>query len=318
MTKLPKIAQIEASSAGWGFFLCARKDVRTGRSGEYLTLVLQDVSGEIRAKVFQDVNALKEEFSAGEFVKVQGRGNSFNQQVELVLEKVRRVMPERDAVDGFREDECIPCAPRPPAEMWQELLTRIEHVSEPSLRRLLGAIVEGNREKLISWPAALTVHHAYRSGLLEHILKIVEISIFLSNAYLARTDLVIAGAILHDIGKLYELTYDTAAGYSVEGNLLGHIAIGFGVLRDAVRDDPGFPPDLALELEHLILSHHGSKENGSPVEPMTVEAFVLAMADDLDAKVHQVRRHVAEDDSEGPFTSYHKRLGRVLFKPSQS
>ena len=187
MTKLPKIAEIDASSSGWGFFLCARKDVRTGRSGEYLTLVLQDVSGEIRAKVFQDVDALKEEFSAGEFVKVQGRGNSFNQQVELVLDKIRRVMPDRDAADGFREDECVLCAPRPAAEMWQELLSRIEQVSEPSLHRLLGTIVQSNKDRLINWPAALNVHHAYRSGLLEHILKILETSIFLSNAYIAKT-----------------------------------------------------------------------------------------------------------------------------------
>jgi len=129
---------------------------------------------------------------------------------------------------------------------------------------------------------------------------------------------VIAGAILHDIGKLQELSYDFATDYTVEGNLVGHIAIGVGMVRDAIRDIPGFPVGLAMEIEHLILSHHGSKELGSPVAPMTIEAFLLATADDLDAKIHQIRRHLADDDTDGPFTSYHRRLERVFLKPSQS
>jgi 3'-5' exoribonuclease len=120
--------------------------------------------------------------------------------------------------------------------------------------------------------------------------------------------------ILHDIGKLQELDYDTATQYSVEGNLVGHITLGVMLVRDAASALPGFPPELLTELEHLILSHHGSREHGSPVEPMTVEAFILAACDDLDAKLHQVNRHIAEDDGEGPFTPYHPRLKRVFFK----
>ncbi len=111
--RLPRVTDLEATSAGWGFFLCARKEVRTGRGGEYLALLLQDASGEIRAKVFQDVETIKLEFEAGEFVKVQGKGNSFNQQLELIVDKIRRVLPEKDATEGFREEDCIRCAPRP-------------------------------------------------------------------------------------------------------------------------------------------------------------------------------------------------------------
>jgi 3'-5' exoribonuclease len=313
--RLPRIADLDAASSGWGFFLCARKDLRTGRNGGvYLDLVLQDVTGEIRAKVFQDVDGLKEEFDAGEFVKVQGRGNLFNQRLELVLERIRRIIPDRDAADGFREEDCIPSAPRPAAEMWQELLGRIASVEHPLLRELLARLVAAHEDRLRIWPAAQHVHHAYRSGLLEHVLKIIEVAVALADAYGARRDLVVAGAILHDIGKLDELSYGVITEYSVEGNLIGHIAIGVGMLREAVRDLPDFPHDLQVELEHLILSHHGSKELGSPVEPMTVEAFILAAADDLDARIHQVRRHLADDDSDGRFTAYHPRLKRVLFK----
>jgi 3'-5' exoribonuclease len=314
MARLPRIADLDASSAGWGFFLCSRKELRTGRGGGYLALVLQDASGEIRAKVFQDVETTSLEFSAGEFVKVQAKGNAFNQQLELIVEKIRRVMPDRDAADGFREEDCIRCAPRPAGEMWQELTARIAEVQEAPLRDLLTALVTRHAERLRIWPAARQVHHAYRSGLLEHVLKLIEVGSYLAGCYGARRDLVIAGAILHDIGKLEELSYDYATDYSVEGNLIGHIALGLGMVRDAIRERPDFPPALAIELEHLILSHHGSKELGSPVEPMTMEAFILAAVDDLDAKLHQIRQHIADDGTEGRFTTYHRRLERILFK----
>jgi 3'-5' exoribonuclease len=136
----------------------------------------------------------------------------------------------------------------------------------------------------------------------------------LADIYGARKDLLVAGALLHDIGKLQELSYEVSTEYSVEGNLVGHISIGVGMVRDLIREIPDFPDTLRLEIEHLILSHHGSRELGSPVEPMTVEAFLLAKADDLDATIHQVRKHLQEDDSAGPFTAYHRRLERVLFK----
>src|SRR5436190_5547147 len=309
MAHLPRINQLDASSNGCGFFLCSRKELRTGKTGSnFLAVTLQDASGEIRAKVFQDVDTITQEFSAGEFVKAQGRGSVYNQQLELVVEKIRRVMPDRDAAEGFREDECIRCAPRPLDEMWAELLARIASVGDANIRELLTRIVSANAERLRIWPAARAVHHAYRSGLLEHVLTLIEIGSYLAERYGARRDLVVAGAILHDIGKLEELSYDFAADYTVPGNLLGHITIGAGMVRDAIREIPGFPPTLAIEVEHLILSHHGAKELGSPVEPMTVEAFILAAVDDLDAKLQQIRQFIADDGSDGPFTAYHRRL----------
>ena len=319
MARLPRIADLPANASGWGFFLCSRKDSRSGRSGNpYLELILQDVSGEIRAKVFQDIDTLTLEFDAGEFVKAQGRINVYQGRTEIILEKIRRVMPDRDAADGFREEDCIRCAPRPVDEMWAELMGRLDSVSDPALRALLHAIVNRHADRLRIWPAARQIHHAYRSGLLEHILKIMEVSLFLADQYRARRDLLIAGALLHDIGKLRELAYETTTDYTVEGNLVGHIVIGAGMLRDAAADFPEISPELITEIEHLILSHHGAQELGSPVLPMTVEAYLLAAVDDLDAKLHQIRRHIEEDDSPGRFTSMNRRLDRVLFKPRSS
>ena len=317
MARLPRIAELTGSSSGTGFFLCARKERRNGRGGAFLARVLQDVSGEIAGKVFQDVDAADAQFDVGEFVAVQGHGNLYQQRLELVLDKIRRVIPD-DATRGFREEDCIPSSPRNVDEMWQELTDRLAGVDDPKLRDLLTRIVTQNAERLRLWPAARQVHHAYRSGLLEHVLKIMEIATMLAEKYGARRDLLIAGALLHDIGKLRELNYNVAIDYSVEGNLVGHIVIGVGMLRDAISATPDFPPALAVELEHLILSHHGARELGSPVVPMTVEALILAAADDLDATIHQARRHLADDDTDGPFTTYHRHLERVLYKPPQS
>lgn len=143
----------------------------------------------------------------------------------------------------------------------------------------------------------------------------MQIALFLADQYKARRDFLVAGALLHDIGKLRELSYETATDYTLEGNLVGHIAIGVGMLRDAARDRTDISPELLTELEHLILSHHGSYELGSPVEPMTVEAFLLAAVDDLDAKLHQIRRHLDEDDTPGRFTAMHRRFERSFLKP---
>jgi 3'-5' exoribonuclease len=321
MARLPKLSDLGSNVSGWGFFLCTRKEQRSGRTGSaYLEIGLQDASGEIGAKLFQDVETTTLEFDAGEFVKLQGRSNLYQGRLELILEKIRRVIPDRDAADGFREEDCIRCAPRPADEMWAELVGRLDGVSDPALRGLLLSIAQRNADRLRIWPAARRVHHAYRSGLLEHILAIMNAAVFLADQYGARRDLLIAGALLHDIGKLQELSYETSTNYTVEGNLVGHIVLGVGMLRDAVRDlpPPGVPAELVTELEHLILSHHGDLEFGSPVKPMTVEAFLLATVDDLDAKIHQIHRHLDEDESPGRFTAMHRRLDRSLLKPSSS
>lgn len=317
MGRLPFIGDLDDTSSGFGFFLCARKEVRTGRGGaDFVSLVLQDVSGQIPAKIFDDVETLKKEFDAGEYVKVQGRGNRHNQKLEIVIEKIRRVDHAHDRLDGFREEDCIPCSPRPAEEMWAELHARVARVASPWVRRLLEVVIERYGDRLRIWPAALLVHHAYRGGLLEHILKIAEVASVVAGAYGADVDLVVAGAVLHDIGKLEELSYDGVTTYSRRGNLLGHITMGAQMVREAAASIEGFPEELRTRIEHLVVSHHGERELGSPVEPMTEEAFILSAIDDLDARLHQFRRHVAEDGPDGEFTAYHPRFKRVLLKPS--
>lgn len=316
MLRLPRIASLTTEDAGWGFFLCTYKELRAGRSGsEFVILNLQDASGQATAKILADADRFKGEFEAGEFVRVEGRGSLYNGQVQLVVTTIRRVNPDQDRLQGFREDECILSAPRPIDEMWEELQARLRGVKNDHLRILLNRIVTDHADQLKTWPAAQTIHHAYRGGFLEHITKMAEVGALLSRAYGTNDDLVLTGVVLHDIGKLQELAYEGGTGsYTRDGNLVGHIALGLMLVRDAVNGISGFPVELRAQVEHLIASHHGTREWGSPVEPKTVEAFILASVDELDAKLNQVRRAIAADPSTEEFTAWHKRLGRVLYK----
>jgi 3'-5' exoribonuclease len=315
--RLPDIAHLDAGSAGWGFFLCTRKELRTGRQGTpHLHIVLQDRSGTVAGRLLEDVDRYKEEFEAGEFVRAQGRADRHNQRVELVIESIRRINPEQDSTEGFREADYVRAAPRPVDEMWAQLQGLIAGTEDADVRRVLDAVVTKYEDRLRVWPAAVTVHHDYRSGLLEHLLQVADVCLRLADVYGADKSYVVAGAILHDIGKVEELDYDLATSYSLEGNLLGHITIGVQMVNEAAAALGDVPRDVVARLAHLILSHHGSRELGSPVEPMTVEAFILSAADDLDATIHQVRRHLSEASGDSRFTAYHSRLGRVFLKPS--
>ena len=300
--------------AGWGFFLCTQKDVRQGRGGDlFISLSLQDRTGLVRGRIFNEAARLREEFDSGDFVKVQGRTDLFNSRLQLLVEQIRRVNPDQDKGQGFREEDCILCAPRPVEEMWSELDQLILHVRDPFVREMLRRITTQHGEKLRIWPAAQTVHHAYRSGFLEHILSVARSALTLGAAYGANQDLLTAGALLHDIGKLEELEYDRSTHYTRDGNLVGHVTLGAMMARGAMAAIPDFPDVLRTQIEHLIVSHHGHKEFGAPVEPMTIEAMILSAADDLDAKINQVRLALAEY-GEGEFTAYHSRLGRVLWR----
>ncbi|HKY23212.1 MAG TPA: HD domain-containing protein [Vicinamibacterales bacterium] len=312
--RFPFIRALSPDLNGWGFFLCTQKDVRQGRSGDlYISLSLQDKTGLVRARIFNDAARLRDEFDNGEFVKVQGRTDLFNGRVQLLVEKIRRINPDQDKAQGFREEDCVLCAARPIEEMWGELQELIQHVRDPHVRELLQKLATEHADKLRIWPAAQTVHHAYRSGFLEHILSVARSALTLGTIYGANQDLLTAGALLHDIGKLEELDYDRSTSYSREGNLVGHVTLGTMMVRAAMMSIPEFPDLLRTQIEHLIVSHHGQKEFGAPVEPMTIEAMILSAADDLDAKINQVRQALAEE-GEGEFTPYHSRLGRVLWR----
>lgn len=315
MTRLPRIAQLAPESEGWGFFLCTDKELRPIRNGEILLLTVQDATGQIQARVLDDIGRFKDEFEAGEFVRIEGHATSFQGQLQLAVTHIRRVNPDQDRLQGFREQDCVISAPRSIDAMWADLVSHLQQVKDPHIRVLLNRIVADHEAQLREWPAAQAIHHAYRGGLLEHKLQMADVAGHLARAYGANQDIVLAGVLLHDIGKLQELDYEPGgATYSRDGNLIGHIGLGLILVREAINGVSGFPEDLRAQIEHLIVSHHGSRDRGSPVEPRTVEAFILATVDELDTRINQVRRAISEDQGSEEFTAWHKRLGRVLYK----
>ena len=315
MSRLPKLAALAPESEGWGYFLCTYKELRAVRSGEILLFTVQDSSGQMPAKLVDDIGRFKEEFEQGEFVRVEARATTFQGQAQLAVTHIRRVNPAQDRLHGFREEDYVLSSPRSIDEMWAELKTHLQAIRDPNIRVLLHRVVADHEAALREWPAAQTIHHAYRGGLLEHKLKMAETARFLARAYAANEDLVLAGVLLHDIGKLQELHYEPGgSGYTRDGNLVGHIGLGLIMVREVINGISGFPDDLRAQIEHLIVSHHGTREHGSPVEPRTIEAFIVAMTDELDTRIHQVRRAIREDASPDEFTAWHKRLGRVFYK----
>jgi len=317
MSRLPSIGGLSANQSGWGFFLCVEKSLRTGRGGEYLAVVLQDATGQIAGRIFDNVERLRDEFDESEFVKVQGRVQLFNGRLQFVIEQIRRVMTgpaSQDRREGFDENVLLPAAPRPLDEMWADLERLVAGINDGHLRVLAETIIRRHDARLRVWPAARTVHHAYRGGLLEHILKMAEAGRALALLYGADADLVTVGTLLHDIGKLQELEYSTTVTYSRDGNLVGHVALGVLMVDDACRAIAGFPDDRRTAVMHLIVSHHGAREHGAPLEPMTIEAIILAAVDSLDATINQVERAIRDDDGSSEFTPYHPRLGRSFWK----
>lgn len=317
-SSLPPVAELAPGLRGVGFFLCARKEERPTRAGSsFLLLTLQDRTGRITAKIFDQADRLKTVFDEGDFVKVDAAVDVYEGRRELIVSQIRRVDEERDRAAGFREEDCVPASPRPADEMWAELQARIAAVGHPGVKALLARVVADHGDRLRVWPAAMLVHHAYRGGLLEHVLQVARVADALAEIYGANRDLVFAGAVLHDIGKLQEIDYARAPTYTLEGSLVGHIPLGLAMVREAAAGLQALDARTRTEIEHLVVSHHGALEFGSPVAPMSVEAILLATADDLDAKLHQVQRAIAEDEGEGEVTAYQKRLGRSFLKPER-
>lgn len=313
--RLPSVASLVVDTAGWGYFLCTQKEVRAGRKGDFIILTLVDRTGRVAARVFDQVERFRGEFDAGEFVRVDARVEAWNGQPQLIVSSVRRVNPAQDATQGFREDDLIPTAPRPVDDMWRDLDAIVDEVANPHVRVLLKRMMADHEAALREWPAAKQIHHAYRGGFLEHVLQMAVVGRMIARAYGADADIVVAGAILHDIGKLQELQYETGAtSYTRDGNLVGHIALGLVMVREAISGISGFPSRLRAEIEHLVVSHHGTRDHGSPVEPKSVEAFILSMVDDLDARLNQVRQALAEAPEGEEFTEWHRRLERVLYR----
>ena len=307
------IREWESGDIVQGFALLTKKEKREDRNGKsYLDLEIADASGSMVAKIWADSPAMNGSFETHRFVAFRGVVKNYRDQLQLSIDDCRETT-EGDRRYGFDESKLIPSTREDIDDLWRRLTRLLEEVvGRPVLRRLARETLELHGAELREHPAAKSMHHAYRGGLLEHVVSMAELAIRICEHYRdVDRDLVILGVLFHDLGKLRELGAMPANDYTLEGRLIGHVVIGRDLLRDRCRAIEGFPEDLQLLLEHLVLSHQGKKEFASPVEPMTPEALVLHFVDDLDSKLNQLR---ASRDAT-PGIQYHRGLGRYVYLP---
>ncbi len=311
--KSPFIRELKPDEISTAVFLVHTKEVRQKRSGEpYLSLVLADRTGEIDCKMWDNVAEVIETFESDDFIKVKGLMQLYNNRPQFTIHKLRKVADnEVDFSDFF------PASLQDPEAMWGELRAMVAALQNDHIRRLLDAFLDdpeiAARYKFA--PAAKSIHHAFRSGLLEHVVSMARLAKMVSGHYKVDFNLVLAGVVLHDIGKIYELSYDRAFGYSPEGQLLGHIAIAIRMIADKVRAFPEFPVELRNLIEHMVLSHHGQLEFGSPKLPVFPEALLLHYLDDMDSKMECMRVLIDKDPQAiGYFTTYSPTLTRVALR----
>lgn len=314
MSEFPRLSDLQPNDEVLTTLLVHSKEVRQKKTGEpYLSLTLGDRTGEIEAKMWDNVAEVLNAFGRDDFVKVKGRLHIYNNRLQLTIHKLRRL--EESEVDLA---DYLPASRRDPGEMLEELRQIGASISNPHLRALVASFLDDEETARLYGraPAAKYIHHAYLGGLIEHVISLCQLCRLAARHYTGLDlDLLLAGAILHDVGKIYELTYERSFGYSSEGQLVGHIAIGLRLIEQKLRLLPGFPARLRSLLEHLVVSHHGELEFGSPKVPLFPEALVLHYLDDLDAKMDCMRAVIEQDRQvEGHWTSYNTSLERTLLK----
>lgn len=310
------ISELQEGQPVSSFSQLLAKQIRSKRNGEpYLRLVLGDRSGKIEARMWEGIESCRDEIEPGDFVRYEGRVETYNGAPQIIVDQIRRVRPE-DRQQGFSEKDLIPTTSGDIEEMWERLLRLVqERTARPPVRLLLEKILQDRAEAIRSYPAAVEIHHNYWGGFLEHVLSVLESALFFAGRYpRLDADLLIGGAILHDIGKLEELTGPLAPSYTVKGHLIGHVVLGRDILREAAAQIPGFPTGVLLLLEHMILSHQGRPEWGAPKCPQIPEALLLHYLDDLDAKLNRFFSVREKDPGDSDFTRYDRYLERVLFK----
>ncbi len=293
-------------------FVVASKQVKSKKSGElYLSLLLADRSGQIQANMWDNVNDTISTFDQDDFVKVKGVIHKYSGRWQLTIHKMRKLGDsEIDYADY------LPKTSKDVEQLWQTLCDFVAGFQNPWLKSLLNQFL--NDEAIVASykcaPAAKTLHHAFVGGLLDHVVSLLKLcDLAVRNYPQVNRDLLLSGAFLHDIGKLHELAYHRSIAYTTRGQLLGHMIIELEMLQEKIARVPGFPDELKLLLEHMIISHHGQYEFGSPKLPMFPEALMLHYLDDLDSKMESMRAQFErEAELDNPWTSYNPSLARPL------
>ena len=295
-------------------FLVKDKIAAMAKNGKpYMNLRLMDRSGEIEAKVWDNVEELAANFDKDDFIAVRGKATVYLGKMQLVVSELKPIPESQVELGDF-----LPMTGRDIAEMEGELGALIATIRDKHLRLLMESFLD-DRDFMAGYrtaPAAKGMHHVYLGGLLEHSLAVARLVDTILPLYAPlNRDLLVIGALLHDIGKVREMTFLRSFDYTDEGKLIGHITIGVEMIQEKILGISGFPSEVSILLKHMILSHHGQYEFGSPKRPKTIEATILNYLDDLDAKINGIRTHLGrEAESQSRWSSYHKLYDRYFYK----
>ena len=295
-------------------FIVTEKSISHKKDGEpFIQARFTDRTGSIRGVIWDNVEKVTTCFDHGDYVKIQARVTTYRETLQLTVTSVQKILIEHIDPKDF-----IPSTNRDTAQMLQQLQTQAQSIKNPDLNLILQKFWEDATfiEKFCIAPAAKKMHHAYLGGLLEHTLSVSILVDSLIKCHYRGIDrdLLLTGAMLHDIGKIDEYEYTTMIDYSTEGRLLNHIIIGVRMLDVKIASIPNFPENTAQLLRHLIISHHGIREYGSPEPPKTLEAVILHYLDDLDSKIMGIRDYLEKSDDSAQWTPFFYPMERNFFK----
>lgn len=306
------IADLKPDQVVQGYYLCKYRQILKNKNGkEYCTVRLQDKTGSIDGKIWSMHSGI-EAFGVDDILYIEGDVISYQDNLQFNIIKLKKA----------EEGECpledlLPHTPKDVVVLEKELFAFIDNIQHPQIKTLLETIFydEWTYKRFMKAGAAKSVHHAYVSGLLEHTVNVTKIGAHMASLYdHVNHDLVVAGCLLHDIGKLYELSAFPENDYTDEGQLLGHIMIGVEKLVEVARDIPDFSKEALLILKHILLSHHGEYEFGSPKRPKCIEAMIVHLADNADSKVKMLEEMLQTAQTEEVYLGYNKILSRNIRK----
>ena len=283
-----------------------------GKDGKsYLNVILADNSGEIEARKWQGAELAMQRITAGDVVIVNGKVNQFQNRIQLIIQEISKLEENQ-----FKREDYIQKAGTAPEKMFLELTAIVNSLEEIYIRDLLLAVLNDYEiaRRLKIWQAGKSIHHAYQSGLLEHILSCSKLAVTLSPHYKVNRSYVVAGCILHDLCKIYELTEGPVVDYTDEGKLVGHLVKGLEIVDHFAGKIKNFPHGVKTHLKHILLSHHGEYEYGSPKIPQTSEAFLVHLIDFMDSKMSSFEQVKKSDSSAGQWSGFVKHLDRIVYK----
>ncbi|MGB9465545.1 MAG: OB-fold nucleic acid binding domain-containing protein [Candidatus Acidiferrum sp.] len=311
--KTSYVSDLSTEQTITSFFLVHEKEIRNTRAGKsYLRLALGDRSGTIEAVMWDQFEASAKDISRDDIVKVSARVEIYRNKPQLTLQQLRLAKPEEVDLADF-----LPHTKEDVGKLWAQLLEYANSIENPWLKKLVNGIITDPAiaPRYKRAPAAKVMHHAYLGGLLEHVIGLCGLAKQVAAHYPElNPGLLMTVAILHDVGKLDELCYDRAIGYTTEGQLLGHIVMELETVSNAMDSIEGFPANLKTVVQHLLISHHGQYEFGSPKLPMIREAMVFHYLDDMDSKMAAVRAALAAESGDDEWSTYSAALGRKFLK----